>query len=799
MRRKIGSRNSEFCSIIESIMECVRYMFRKGGDTIKKMLKECWNEKLAPNEFEERVFKSSLSAEEQNQIIDDLFTFCGSDEEPSLLFLQYLNIIFINAPQQVAQYYKDPSGTHCSAVLRMILGCGNSFFDSFSITEEYSVNFAVQVLIIIIENDSIDALKIVSESSQFDVLIAKAKYLFPELIQNICADFPKQKFLECFGPTLPYPRSLLCEALYLKDVTKPFLFSNHEMTRAIIPNISMFDSIPTIFTFINAETFHRLYMHIVSDFLLSPSLLHGYLITNLFPRMEEALHSGDIHMELASVFNKESVINMLDKCKGNVEKKNVLTEHSEREASDYLFTIEQVEELKNLFTYLPPNIDNNMLIEECLLHPALTSTLPSKIMEAIQFNNFHLLRLYSEQVLTRHVDFLTLLLQQNQYFIFISNLVNAIYLITDDADFSPCWILLLTLIRELWAVGSQKYNSEILAFIQVQENDGLRNFLLTLVNQQAELTLGLNNDQSPFAEAIRFFQELTNATISLEQASQRIVKKPFLAPVLLTYCVTNPSPEMQNIWENKLEPYHINNLYFYHLMIKVSKQPKPWIAASEMPDYEFLLGESPIDISELNFLLAHCFDMLMQSIPMSPSVLWDLVCCWKAWSQVFGVSIFVKQLFEQLIWKASHVSYLADVDLLFQSAAYIMLILCNQDSTMINDILQNVDQFIDGSIEENIYAEAMAHFVLILVCSTTGGWEASFDLILSKCITFINEESANQQKIKFAISIFKTSIGNKLLSTRLGEEVEKALQKLREWTVLTEYYSMKAASLSQTE
>ena len=760
------------------------------------MLKECWNEKLAPNEFEEKVFKNSLSAEEQNKIIDDLFVFCGSDEEPSLLFLQYLNIVFINAPQQVANYYKDPSGIHCSSVLRLILGCGNSFFDSFSISEDSSVNFAVQVLIIIIENDSIDALKIVSESSQFDVLIAKAKYLFPELIQNITADFPKEKYLECFGHSLPYPRSLLCEALYKKDVTKPFLFSNHEMTRAIIPNISMIDSIPTIFKFINTETFHSLYIHIISDFLISPSLLHGYLITNLFPRMEEALHNGDIHIDLASLFRPESVVNMLEKCKTNIEKKNVLTEHSEREATDYLFTTQNVEELKNLLTYIPPNVDNNRLIEECLRHPALTSTLPSRIMEAMNVNNFHLIRIYAEQILKRHIDFLTLLLQQNQYFDFISNLVNSIYLINDDADFGPSWVLLLTLIRELWAVGSQKYNSEILAFIQVLENDGLRNFLLTLVNQQAELTLGHNNDHSPFAETIRFFQELTNASISLDQASQKVFKKPYLALVFLTYCVTNPSPEMQNIWENKLEPYYINNLYFYHLMIKVSKQPKPWIAASEMPDYEFLLGESPTDISELNFLLAHGFDMLMQSMPISTSILWDLVCCWKAWCKVFGVSVFVKQLFEQLIWKASHVSYLADVDLLFQSAAYIMLILCNLDSSLIDEILQNVDQFIDDSIEENIYAEAMSHFVLILVCSTTGRWEASFDIILSKCISFINQEGANQQKIKFALSIIRTSIGNELLSTRLGEDVEKALQKLREWPILAEYYTMKASSFN---
>ena len=753
------------------------------------MLKECWNQKKAPADFSDQLFNGQISEIDRKKIIDDLFTYCGQEEDSSLLFLQYLEIIITKIPEKIAEYYNDPASDHCTAILKLILHCGTSFFEAFSLEEEYSVNFAVQILIIIIEASSIDALKILSDNVIFDVLIAKAKFLFPDSIKNICEDFPKEKFIQVFGPAIPYPRTLLCNALYSQNITEPFLLTNHQVIRSILPSISTVNGIQMMLRFTEKKTFYHLYMQIVSDFLLKPSLLNAYFITNLFPRMEPSL-GRDLQMDKVSEFNPESIIHIIDECAKELKDEDFMNEHSPRENCDFLFSADQLGSIKRLLTTMPDEVDPSSIVEQCLEYPALSIRLFEHITIAIAAGDAEQTANYANQILNRHVDFVTLLLQQNKYFDFLTELINLVYSIYDKLQFGSCWILLLTAIRDAWGIGWQKLNDDIYAFITSITNDAMRYFLLILINKEPEETPLPKVPKTPFLETVHLFQDLFYGEVDLESSIQKLIGKPYYAPSILLYCLRNPQPMMRQPWTVKPENFQLNNLFFYHLMIKTSSQTNAWTAGIEMPDYELLIQEAPKDISLLNPILARYFDQLISLDPDS-SLFLDIVCCWRAWAKSFGLSAFVKQLFEQLIWKASRIGVEVDVEAIFQSVSYIMTVLCNNDVGMIEEVLTNVEIFIDDGDKGNTFSEAISRFVVILICGASGNWESLFDAVIEKCINFINE-GKSPSKIKFALSILRMSIGNKLLSKRLGPQVETALRSMSEWQTLVDYFSMKA-------
>lgn len=752
------------------------------------MLKECWNKNLPPSDFATLLFKPSTNTQ---QVLNDLVEFCGTEYEPSSIFLDYLCEAVNKAPQQTMSTIKNSPELEKRVMLRAISHKMGMFFKNFQLDDDWSVNFTLNFFKSLVDDKNIEFIQQLSCDPHFSALIARANVSFPQEMDEIRELFPVDQFCESIGFSVPYPTSILKKALYMENMTQPVLQGYSEILKIAMPNISAVMGYPSFYHLIDLDLYAHLYLYFIDDYMKNPTLTTAYYITRYFPRMRVYFETGELPPPDDGELHASEIFKTLDLCKNIITRSDYLQNHAKRSDSDLLFSVDDIENIKLFLTTIPDTIDPDKIIELTLQYPAMSISLYSTITKSITMDTFSVFAMYAQQIINIHSDFATFLFQQNLFFDFLNLIIPVVTSITDRFAFYHIYMLFLTLIRDSYGLGWLKLNNEIVDFINRVENPALKYFLTLLVHLNPQEYECPKTAKTPFLESVITIQKLIYDEISIESVNQKLESRPYLAPSLLTFCLANPIEEIKKVFTVKPTDVYLNNLFTYHLMIYCNKQSQPWIAGSILPDYVFMKHESPQKLDSINPILARTFDDIIFTIPLTQRLIWHVVCAWRAWANVFGLPVFVKHLFGQLLWKAKLLNNEQYAESLFRHVAVIMSFAYIEEETFVHDINSIVDYFINEGLIDKIDAQNIAAFVFILITANMKDDSLkAFNNLIQTCVSIVDMNN-DPWRLKFALSLLSMSIHNKKLVTKLGMNVELCLQKADEMDLLCDFYIMK--------
>lgn len=760
------------------------------------MLKDCWNKNLPPSEFAALLFKPNTNTQ---QILTELVSYCSTPEDPPALFLDYLNEAVMRTPHMAVGVITKDTEIEKLITQRIISRNPGSFFANFPFDDEWPIKFALNLLRSLIDDKAIYTIQQLSLDSHFSALIAKSNMLFPKEMDEIRELFPIEQFYEFIGYSIPYPSNLLKKAIYMENSSSSLIGGYHDVLKIVIPNISAILGIPHFFHLINLDQFAHIYIHFVYDFINNPTIVNAFYITDYFPRMRKYFETGETPDKRDGELHAGEIFKTLDLCKEYISKAEFLANHSKRSDCDILFNKEDIESLKNLLTTIPDTIDPDKIIDLTLMYPALSISLYTTITKSISIDTAQVFAMYAQQLLNIHNDFATFLFQQDLFFDFLNLVIPVVTAVTDRFAFCPIWMLFLTLIRDSYGLGWQKLNNEIVEFINSLENQALKYFLTLLIHLNPQEYECPKTAKTPFLECVITMQKLIYDEVSIESIDMKLDSRPYLAPSLLIFCLSNPSEEIKKYFSVKPSDLYLNNLFIYHLMIYCNKQQQPWVAGSELPDFIFMKHESPQKLDSINQILSKMFDSIIFTIPLTSTIIWHIVCAWRAWGNIFGITTFVKHLFGQLLWKAKLLANQQCAENLFYNVAIIMCMAFAEEENFVNDINSIVDYFLVEGENDKIDGQNIAAFVLILIAAMMNDDTAkAFDKLIVTCVEII-DKGQNVWKVKFALTLLSFAINNVKLVGKLGLNVELCLQKANEMELLSNYYIMKVITQEKSK
>ena len=248
-------------------------------------IRNSWNHNLSKEDFISGISDKS----EYVNIAHCLLEICGENDQPSKLFLEYLNVLFDDTAT-CRDVFLHIGNHNSNGILLLIIEKGNELFQNFEISNLISAESAKNAILTCINSkDEIlakNAIERLSESPVFCILISSARVYFPDEIheiglslRNLIPDNPS------IPDTLPFPMTLLKHALLYEPKVSSFLFSRHELAVIIISHLIINSSVPSAFSFLDINTFCHLYLHCVTTYLSNPSLQLSYLVTNLLVRI----------------------------------------------------------------------------------------------------------------------------------------------------------------------------------------------------------------------------------------------------------------------------------------------------------------------------------------------------------------------------------------------------------------------------------------------------------------------------------------------------------------------------------
>jgi len=746
------------------------------------MLKQAFNSHMDPDIFVNNVF-SKKSNIDPFVIVTEIIDGYAKLKTITPVFILYLQKMILKSPELLKESFEVFKNEQIIGFLHFLKKSIDQLEEFFSYSNENSPICTFKMLKAVVMNNDMEFLKIISSMPFFSVIISKFRAENPNELSSIVDPIQSMLPKTENPPCLMYPESLFLHSLGNSGEPAHFLYTRTESLYPLLLNISTLTGVPSLFLFLNPRTACKLSTILVTEYLSSPSFVLGYTITSLIPNFLQG--------SLQKTPSTENISSMLNQFRSM---DHVNEQHISYDADNHYFLFRSTlfDSVFTIFTSLPERFAIDKVIEQVFQNPTLTYRFIDEYLSLLSTETISQASLVSNQLIKHLYDIIYLLLLQQKFISFIYKLIIFTSNISDRTHFDVFWYLTISLIRITWGFGSKDINTQILNLIKSMENNAITYMLLLIIHEENISYTPPKTAKTPFYECIHVYQKLIDGSLEVQGVIQRIASRAYLWPSLLIYVLNNPSSYIQS-WP---KPYQspINDLYFYHLMIKVSNPVSPWIAAISNPDIYFSSLYQPYDISEINSSLINQFDSLVGVLPLCHEVISNICIIWNIWSNIFTMQTLTKSIIKQLIWKTAHMSTPVDVNNLFITVAFVLSILANFKGGCYNDILAAIEIIVHDDVENNIAAEALAHFSIAIVISSHEMWKECFSRLISICIRIADSERTcvSLTKLSFAMIVIQQSIMIKQLFLEIPNDILRVLWKSKNYPTLVEYYLRRA-------
>lgn len=788
-----------------------------------ELIRESWNKSLSPSDFVE-ICKRTPDDDILESIVKHLLNLCSDEKSTNPLFFQYLVSSFTALGDKYLDVFTNIDEYNKIGIIRLCISNGDQFFIDVPLGTEHTARPALNLLKVCLTSTPVDlcvsAINKLAENPLFSVLIASARLFFNDEVQQM-RPLLNERFPPIdLPPSLPFPITLLRRAMLTNDPTEPLLFTRHEIVTAVVSKLNMWSFVTRAFCFVRIDTFLHLYLHVVHDFIANPSLLLAYLTSNLFPRILN--HFGDTDVppidQGATEFSLSDVTQVFDKIQKESEKSNAFSRPRERENCDFFNSLDDKEEeeeeeeldelyfIEELITTVPKSISDANIIETVYMYPSFSSTLIQYMMNKMVPENPSIALIYARQIFPVLKDFKWLLCQQGIFFEFISHCLKVIVNITDPEIFTELYFLPLSLLRSAWGVSSRTLRTRLEIYAHSPFGFPQYSYLLSLLfniqpptKKDASYT-DFGYKVTPLSKCITVLEKLMNGSMNLIDILPQLRTNQYLWPSVLIWGIHNPSPDLKMLTNETIPNYYIVNFLFYSMMVGFVKPVRTYLCVAEHVDYDLLIKYRPNTIADINSIILDHLNLLARITPLTTDVLWDIVISWTAWVDIFGIKKFIHAILHHLIWKTMHSFIPKDSKHLFQTVAYIITILCNENSETIGEILSVVCQIAEFELDSMTSAIGLSQFSLILICTANEKWVEKFGKLLEFCIRILNDDlNLRYLKSVYALSAIKIALCTPCLQEKVTNEVFDVIHKLQDWQIMIDFFIVKHSLMSRQE
>ncbi|KAH0793627.1 hypothetical protein GPJ56_002460 [Histomonas meleagridis] len=668
-------------------------------------------------------------------------------------------------------------------ILRLLCEVEENFFSSLEINSDVSARIVVNIIRICVTNVEDEdlakrALSNLSLFPYFAVLIASARMYFYNEIVELRPYFRKIVPVQFdFEASLTFPIELIDDAIMLDDFGDPDLFPRHEIISFFVTNTNI-----SLHGFISQKVFYKLYLCLVSDFISSQSLQRAFVITNSFVQIIRCNDRNFLNDTTAVLFSSEDVRNLFQKIKEN----DCITD----EPYSFIGTPEDLNEVEQLLIEIPyTGIDQTNIIQSIYAHPALSSSFIRLIKERMNPDNELQSEHYAKQMLSVYIDLTWFLIEQGTFFTFITHTLEISMGIRDADCFYSVWILPLTLLRYAYGNSSQTIRDQIISYIENYKMEYIY-FLKSLLQidcDDEEIPQTDYTDGTLAMEPAMTLYQLLRNEINVDDILQNINERIYLWVPILIWAFKSEESKKVNSVKHPNSP--LINFLFHSVMLKSTNPVRGWRYAMGETDYQIITLFRPENVSAIKQTIFEQFNVLSRPSPIDAGQLAKILTTWRAWATIFSFNELLKVILSQLVWKTVHRLVPREENNLFQSVAYILSIMINEEKDLINVAIDMILDTARNNIVTLISGVGIAGLCLILILTFDGPWEEVYKRVLQFCIESLEtDELLQQTKTIFSLTFIRKSfIIPRLRSIVTSDEVFDALQKVDDWKAMIDF------------
>jgi hypothetical protein len=228
-------------------------------------------------------------------------------------------------------------------------------------------------------------------------------------------------------------------------------------------------------------------------------------------------------------------------------------------------------------------------------------------------------------------------------------------------------------------------------------------------------------------------------------------------------------------------------------MTRLLKTAKPWRADLTRQDTLRRKAFPPDRITDINPCLSSHLCLLGRVASITHDDLSNVIAAWRAWSEVFGWSVFLVHLLTRVMSTTAHILVPQDTRNLFQSIGYLIHLIGVQDTRKTEIVFDVVIELVESDkLRGTIGAIGLAEFALVVICTCPEEWEVHFDRVCEYAVSILEEgQRVEQPRGVFARSFLKRSLSAPLLREKVVDQAFDVLRAGNDWQGMVDVFIVK--------
>lgn len=654
----------------------------------REFCKQIWNIREEPDNFCEK-FKQEFSKEEIELFINKFtentqtsvehfgssiskYVMSFVSDDPSIIFL---TIDFTNE-------------RNVSNIRKIIEICSIELFNSLPIYNEKSSKIALNILIVVLMNDSKIQMKkdvsLLAQSTYFSVLISSGRLFDPEKFKHAQALFRTTDPFDCPVFQLPVTQIHLALALF-PDLMIPF-YSNDQNKLSFflfaIFQLIVLDC-SNIKLLITDLTLASVYSTFINFYLLNPSYIFTYYL-HTFPKKHftskniikiEDLYSNRIEDEFnkyeqfiftnekknhGSDDNLETILHFFydEKNLKNNYYQNISYYFDSNIIHDQLPTgiLHSYEDAYNLLSSKPEKISIDTLIEDAIYYPSFTHEVANIFMSKLKHKDYDSAVILANQIFKRIDDICVTWIRQLVFFPIMTALYECLNEITDEYQFEVLFFLFISFFENCTRQGDEDILNTLRKYVSIME-EPFRLFLSNFLFHSTEIFIIKSeiSENKPIKKLINFlFDCKENNDFDVDV----VIKYPYLILGPLIWGFKTIHPNSMKLLNIKFPKYKILKRFLVHLTSCYQIHADQSVMNSSNLIYTIRTSDSSFDLltrfpPQEESGIRVIINQHIQQIALPKTKInqfQGIIISWRAWINVFTIEKFVIILIETLIW-----------------------------------------------------------------------------------------------------------------------------------------------------
>ncbi len=450
-------------------------------------------------------------------------------------------------------------------------------------------------------------------------------------------------------------------------------------------------------------------------------------------------------------------------------------------------------------TSLPEEVDIREIRTILRKYPAFTGKITDLFLDKLRNGFIDDAFLLADFFIENILDIFIILNLQDNFYEFLSNLLNSLENFKPKEGFEKLWILFIYLTFDPWFHIGSKIALESFLNWSKSVSKSISIFINCFLTNQIDSSCRNTNvnyynieQLSPLSMCIELLFLLHDSP-DVDSAISLAQKHSFLWPTVFFWLFFDTPISGVKVLSAKFPNEKIYNSLFSYISVIYMKSSRKWKVLIDEPCYMLNMRYPPPSLDLVNSKLLEDIHFMAQPNTAYNGQTRRIFVCWKALFNHFGVEKFTTTLLRLMIFDNIYRFHPKRLSFDYQFAACVFIFLCENDPEKIYGIIKCVKEIMN--IPELMAKDGsdLAVFSLVLVTTMGKQREKAFSDLLQFRQSLLDENpTINSAKMAFCNHLIKFTIYIPYFRDMISPDMFKDLLIQCDWQTVIDFFIVKS-------